>query len=119
MDSTLVPLSLECVKNVLPAFNFFRAASGVDYVFAAYTGDYSVYQTCNSTSISELIVLIQNQLGITLKVKNRENRVGDVKRSPSNPDRLFSIFPNVTSVDIEEGLSATISWYENKLRSAR
>lgn len=54
MDSTLVPLSLECVKNVLPVFNFFRAASGVDYVFAAYTGDYSVYQTCNSTSISEL-----------------------------------------------------------------
>jgi UDP-glucose 4-epimerase len=71
----------------------------------------------SSTSINELIVLLQNQLGIALKVKNRDKRIGDVKRSPSNPERLFSIFPNVKSVDIEEGLSATISWYENKLRS--
>jgi UDP-glucose 4-epimerase len=73
----------------------------------------------SSTSINELIVLIQSQLGITLNVTNRETRVGDVKRSPSNPDRLFSVFPKISSVDIEKGLSATINWYENKLRGAK
>ena len=69
----------------------------------------------SSTSINELIVLIENQLGITLNVKNRDGRIGDVKRSPSNPERLFSVFPHVKSVDIEEGLSAAITWYEKRL----
>lgn len=69
----------------------------------------------SSTSINELIVLIRNQLGITVDVKNRDKRIGDVKRSPSNPERLFSVFPNVKSVDIEEGLGTAITWYEKRL----
>ena len=72
-----------------------------------------------STSINELIVIIQNQLGIILNVTNREKRVGDVKRSPSNPERLLSIFPNVKSVDIEEGLDVAITWYQKRLGSAK
>ena len=73
----------------------------------------------SSTSINELIVLIQNQLGITLKVKNRDGRVGDVMRSPSNPELLFSVFPHVKSVDIEEGLSEAITWYEKRLGNSQ
>jgi UDP-glucose 4-epimerase len=73
----------------------------------------------SSTSINELIILIQSQLGSTLNVTSREARIGDVKRSPSNPNRLFSVFPKISSVDIEKGLSATINWYENKLRGAK
>jgi UDP-glucose 4-epimerase len=70
-----------------------------------------------STSINELIVLIQDQLGIKLKVTNREKRVGDVRWSPSNPDCLFSVFPNVQSIEVKDGLAAAIHWYEQKLRN--
>lgn len=68
-----------------------------------------------STSINELIILIQNQLGLTLTITNRDKRIGDVRRSPSNPKLLFSIFPNLKFIEIEDGLGAAISWYEQKL----
>jgi hypothetical protein len=61
--------------------------------------------------------LIQDQLGIKLKVTNREKRVGDVRWSPSNPDCLFSVFPNVQSIEVKDGLAAAIHWYEQKLRN--
>lgn len=68
-----------------------------------------------STSINELTNLIKVRLGSDIEVVHRDARTGDVKRSPSNPEFFTSVFPLVKKVSIEDGLNATIGWFESRL----
>jgi len=46
-----------------------------------------------------------------LKVDYLPERLGDVKNSQNNPEKLFSLFPNVNLIDFESALDKTIDWY--------
>jgi UDP-glucose 4-epimerase len=63
------------------------------------------------TSLIELIALIEEVLGRPLEREHQPPRPGDVRRSRADQTLLRSLFPDTTSVPIEEGLRATISWF--------
>jgi UDP-glucose 4-epimerase len=47
-----------------------------------------------------------------LKVNYLPERLGDVKNSQNNPDKLFSLFPNIELMSFESALDETITWYK-------
>jgi UDP-glucose 4-epimerase len=63
------------------------------------------------TSLIRLIALIEEILGHRLEREHQSARPGDVRSSRADQTLLRSLFPDVTSVPIEEGLRATISWF--------
>jgi UDP-glucose 4-epimerase len=63
------------------------------------------------TSLLEVISLLEELLDRELPVHHTENRVGDVPHSQAANDRLRALFPDVTPVDLRDGLAATIDWF--------
>jgi UDP-glucose 4-epimerase len=47
-----------------------------------------------------------------LKVNYLPERLGDVKNSQNNPDKLLSLFPNIELMSFESALDETINWYK-------
>jgi UDP-glucose 4-epimerase len=47
-----------------------------------------------------------------LKVNYLPERLGDVRNSQNNPDKLFSLFPNIELMSFESALDETITWYK-------
>jgi UDP-glucose 4-epimerase len=63
------------------------------------------------TSLIKLIALIEEVLGRRLEREHQPPRPGDVRHTRADQTILRSLFPDTTSVPIEEGLRATISWF--------
>lgn len=63
------------------------------------------------TNLLELIGLLEELLGEPVKVAHTDPRAGDVPHSQAANDRLRELFPDVTPVDLREGLQATIDWF--------
>ena len=56
---------------------------------------------------------IEEMIKITiedLKVKYKENRLGDVKESQNAPALLKTLFPNITPKLFEDALAETVNW---------
>jgi UDP-glucose 4-epimerase len=64
-----------------------------------------------STTLQELIALIEERLGHPVALDHRAPRAGDVPHSQADPSRLLTAFPDVTPVPLEEGLDETIAWF--------
>ncbi|WP_382307471.1 NAD-dependent epimerase/dehydratase family protein [Herbiconiux sp. UC225_62] len=62
------------------------------------------------TSLNELIVLIEQELGHPLTVERGPVRAGDVMHSQAEGARLAALFPDLEPVSLEEGLAATVAW---------
>ena len=65
----------------------------------------------SNTSLLELIKLLEAQLGRELAVDFVAPRVGDVKASKANNERLSELFPEIGPFDLEDGLARTIAWH--------
>jgi len=64
------------------------------------------------TSLLEVIELLERVLGRTLAVEHTERRAGDVPDSQADSTRLRRLFPDVEAVNLEQGLRATVEWFE-------
>jgi UDP-glucose 4-epimerase len=70
------------------------------------------------TTITDLVRLIERELGCELMTEYRAARPGDVRASQADNRQLRGLFPEVQAMDLESGLRATIKWMERYLHSA-
>jgi UDP-glucose 4-epimerase len=64
------------------------------------------------TNLLEVISLLEELLGQSVEVEFTDPRVGDVKHSQAENERLRALFPDVVPVDLREGLTATLEWFQ-------
>jgi UDP-glucose 4-epimerase len=65
----------------------------------------------NRISLNDTITLLKKHFP-SLKVNYRENRLGDVKESQNDPERLKTFFPLVRPKSFEVALTETVSWLQ-------
>ncbi len=63
-------------------------------------------------SLLETISKIEDLLGKKLEIEFLEARVGDVKNSMADNQKLKKLFPEIKPTKMDEGLSKTIEWFE-------
>ncbi len=63
-------------------------------------------------SLLEVIELIEKELGRSLELSHSSPRAGDVRDSQADQGNLRRLFPDVRPAPLEEGLRATIAWFE-------
>ncbi len=66
-------------------------------------------------SLLELIDLLEKVTGRALERRHDEPRPGDVRDSQADQTRLRRLFPAIEPVALEEGLRATVEWFEQHL----
>ncbi|NYJ75516.1 NAD-dependent epimerase/dehydratase family protein [Allobranchiibius huperziae] len=64
-----------------------------------------------NTSLLELIDALEKKAGCKGDVRFREPRAGDVAHSQADNAVLQSLFPNITSTSLDEGIEETIAWF--------
>ncbi len=65
-------------------------------------------------SLLDLIALIERLLGTTLDRDHAPSRVGDVRDSQADDAALRRLFPDVAPVPLEEGVRATLAWFQGQ-----
>jgi UDP-glucose 4-epimerase len=63
-------------------------------------------------SLLDVIELIEKELGRSLERSHSGPRAGDVRDSQADQGTLRRLFPDVRPVPLDEGLRATIAWFE-------
>ena len=63
-------------------------------------------------SLLEVVELLEHELGRSLDRTHTDPRVGDVRDSQADQGKLRGLFPDVRPVPLDEGLRATIAWFE-------
>ena len=66
-----------------------------------------------STTLLELVAELELALGRTLPLEHSDPRVGDVRASQSDGQRVRELFPSVSPVGLRDGLERTIAWFQN------
>jgi UDP-glucose 4-epimerase len=70
-------------------------------------------------SLLELIEVLGRLLGTELAVEHGPARAGDVRDSQADQTRLRALFPDISPVDLETGLRATIEWFRTSAAATR
>jgi UDP-glucose 4-epimerase len=65
------------------------------------------------TDLLTVISLLEDILGQALMREHTEPRAGDVRDSQADQALLRRLFPDITPVDLETGLRATVDWFLN------
>jgi UDP-glucose 4-epimerase len=63
-------------------------------------------------SLLELIDVLEKVLGRQLDRRHTEARAGDVRDSQADQTRIRALFPDIAPVGLEEGLHATVEWFQ-------
>ncbi len=63
-------------------------------------------------SLLDLIGILERVLDKPLARRHTESRMGDVRDSQADQSRLRRLFPRIEPVELEEGLRATVRWFE-------
>lgn len=63
------------------------------------------------TDLLTVIEMLGTLLGRELEVEHREPRPGDVRHSQASSQRLTELFPDISAVPLETGLSRTVDWF--------
>lgn len=71
------------------------------------------------TSLNELIAVLEQVLGRAVQRESLPPRAGDVQHSQADSTRLLSLFSDVQPVPLEDGLRATVRWFETVGQIAR
>lgn len=66
-----------------------------------------------NTALLELIAMLEQKLGYRLEREHAAPRIGDVRASQADDARVRELFPEVTPVNLEAGLDATLAWYKS------
>lgn len=69
-----------------------------------------------STTLLELISLMEDQLEHPVAKNFTASRVGDVRASQADNSRVRELFPGVEPVSLEQGLAATLEWFKSQER---
>ena len=64
------------------------------------------------TSLLEVIDLLERIIGSPLVRRHSDPRLGDVRDSQADQGRLRRLFPDVQPGGLEEGLRATVAWFQ-------
>lgn len=67
-----------------------------------------------NVTLLDLIAEIERQLGHSVAVEHRPERVGDVRASQSDPQLLRELFPETPETSFAEGLAATVDWFRSQ-----
>ena len=67
-----------------------------------------------STTLLDLVGLVEEQLGRPVEREFSAPRVGDVMASQADNSRVRELFPAVRPVSLEAGLESTIRWFQNE-----
>jgi len=70
-------------------------------------------------SLMSVVAMLERILGRTLPVTHSPPRAADVPHSQADTQRLRMLFPGVTPVDVEEGLSRTVEWAQSQAAGQR
>lgn len=65
-------------------------------------------------TLLDVIALIEHLLDRDLDVAYEAPRVGDVRHSDASCELLYELFPGTEPVEIEQGLQATIDWFQRQ-----
>ncbi len=68
-------------------------------------------------SLLELIDLLERVVGRALERRHDQPRVGDVRDSQADQTRLARLFPAIEPIALEDGIRATVEWFEQDLGS--
>jgi nucleoside-diphosphate-sugar epimerase len=68
-----------------------------------------------STTLNELVRLINVELGTDIKPIYKESRTGDIKHSKANIDKAKELIGYEPKINFEDGLKETIKWYKNQM----
>lgn len=68
-------------------------------------------------TLNQLIGLIEEAVGGSIKVEHRASRPGDVRHSQAAHDLLTSLFPQLEPVDLREGLQTTYDWMSRHMQT--
>lgn len=66
-----------------------------------------------NTTLMDLLQRMESALGCQIEVEHADPRVGDVRASQSDGLRVKELFPTIVPVDLDEGLSQTIKWFQS------
>ena len=68
------------------------------------------------TNISLLALLdeMEEQLGHEIERQHADPRIGDVRASQANNERVRQLFPEIQPVSLTDGLAATIEWFQKR-----
>jgi len=64
-------------------------------------------------TLLELVGVIEDVLGHSMRVDFQPTRVGDVAVSQADPTSLNKLFPNLKPTPLEQGIRSTVEWFEN------
>ncbi|HEX5587928.1 MAG TPA: NAD-dependent epimerase/dehydratase family protein [Acidimicrobiia bacterium] len=64
------------------------------------------------TSLLELLTRLEAILGVPIAREHVESRAGDVRHSQAYSGRVRELFPEVTPVDLDDALRATVEWFQ-------
>ena len=79
-----------------------------------FVGELNI-STQKETTINELYSILESKLSINDKPKYLPSRKGDVKRSLLSNDKAKKYINFLPKITLNEGLSHTISWFQNKI----
>jgi UDP-glucose 4-epimerase len=83
----------------------------VDAITRGVTHDTPVNLAFGSrTNLLEVIELLRGMIDQPLAVEHVANRPGDVPHSQADNALLRSLFPDVTPVALDDGLTETVAW---------
>ena len=68
------------------------------------------------TDLLTVISLLEEILGHALKREHTDPRAGDVRDSQADQSQLRKLFPDISPIDLETGLRATVEWFVNGRR---
>lgn len=71
-----------------------------------------------NTELLALVAELEDLLGHSIDRQFTVPRAGDVKASQAEGSLVRELFPEVTPVELRDGLQATINWYEQQGRDA-
>lgn len=67
-----------------------------------------------STTLNELIGLLEGLVGAPLELEHRPSRTGDVPASRGDGTLLAELLPEVSPVPLKDGLAATVAWFRDE-----
>ncbi len=68
-----------------------------------------------STTLNELVRLINEELGTDVKPEYQEARVGDIKHSKADVNKAKELIGYEPKISFEKGLKETIQWYKKMI----
>jgi UDP-glucose 4-epimerase len=65
-------------------------------------------------SLLGIVAKLEAILGRPLEIHHGDPRAGDVRHSQADATRLHELFPEVAAVELDDGLRATVAWFQSR-----